>query len=114
MLTRHSVADYPAADGRPAVHHEDLLVIYRESDGEPLRAMYFDSEGRVIRYGVDVDAGNGIVRFVSEAQATAPRFRLTYKRSGADSVVGDFEIARPGQADFAPYLHWTSHRARAK
>ena len=114
VLARHNVADYPAANGRPASHHEDLLVIYRESDAGPLLGVYFDSEGHVIHYLVDASAGDGVVRLVSEAHAQAPRFRLTYKKSGDDGVVGDFDIAPPGQADFKPYLHWTAHRAAKK
>jgi hypothetical protein len=111
VLTRHNVADYPAMNGKPASHHEDLLVVYRESESGPLLAVYFDSEGHVIHYAVDA-AADGTARFVSEAQGSGPRFRLTYKKSGDDGVVGDFEIAPPGQAEFKPYLHWTAHRAK--
>lgn len=114
VLTRHNVADYPAADGKPGSHHEDLLVIYRESDSGPLVGVYFDSEGHVIHYAVDANVADGVVRLVSEAQASGPRFRLIYKKSGDDGVEGRFDIAPPGQAEFKPYLHWTAHRAAKK
>ena len=49
ILIRRNWAKLPAARGRPAVTHEDLMVIHREEDGKPAKADYYDSEGHVIR-----------------------------------------------------------------
>ena len=49
-LVRHSHADYPAANGRPASHHEDLMAVFAE--GGQLKALYLDNEGHIIRYSV--------------------------------------------------------------
>jgi hypothetical protein len=49
--------------------------------------------------------------FLSAAQPTAPRFRLTYTKQAGDKVAIDFEIAPPGQPDrFRRYLGGTVKR----
>src|SRR5579871_4037845 len=52
ILVRRNRAELPAAAGRPAGKHEDLMVLYRESGGKQVKAMYFDNEGHVIPYTV--------------------------------------------------------------
>src|SRR5579862_1300613 len=49
MLRRNS-ADYPASSGKPSIHHEDIMLIYADADGQPPKAVYVDSEGHVIQY----------------------------------------------------------------
>jgi hypothetical protein len=80
VLVRRNAADYPAANGRQSSHHEDLLVIYREHDNGPASAMYFDSEGHVIRYEVAVDAKLHRVQLLSNSSDATPRFRDRDKR----------------------------------
>lgn len=52
VLVRRNVADLPAAEGRRAGKHEDLMIIYHEPGGKQFRASYFDNEGHVIQYSV--------------------------------------------------------------
>ena len=106
VLVRHNHADYPAASGRPASHHEDLTVIY--FDG-PLRAEYWDSEGHAIHYAGSVDK-DGAVIFTDTATAGA-HYRLTLKPKGPKGLEGKFEVEPPGAASFATYLSWTATRA---
>jgi hypothetical protein len=47
-IVRRNVVAYPAAEGKPASRHEDLLVIHE--DGDATKALYVDGEGHVIRY----------------------------------------------------------------
>ena len=47
VLIRHNHAEIPAAKPKPAVTHDDVMLIY--NDGV-VRATYVDSEGHVIRY----------------------------------------------------------------
>jgi len=108
VLVRKNVADYPAQGGRPAQHHEDLMVIYRE--GGAVRATYWDSEGQTIHYAVSALSPDAAV-FLSDDPA-GPRFRLTYRRT-PQGLTGGFEIAAPPARDqFRDYLTWTAARAR--
>ncbi len=105
ILVRKSFAEYPATKDRPAFRHDDLTIVYREADGAPLRAIYFDSEGHVIRYAIAAVPEKSAVEFVSDASPSAPRFRLTYTKTGEDTAGIRFEIAPPGKPDaFSPYL----------
>jgi hypothetical protein len=111
ILVRRNVADYPAANGNPAVHHEDTMTVYLEADGKVPEAIYFDSEGHVIHYALEVDAAARMVRFVSPALQGQPRYRLTYRESGKDLVAGLFEVAPPGKPEaFNKYMEWTARR----
>jgi hypothetical protein len=107
-LVRHSHADYPAANGRPASHHEDLLTCF--SEGGQLKALYLDNENHVIRYLVStVPEG---VAFTSES-APGPRFRLTYLRRPEGSVTVRFEIAPPDKPEaFAVYLEGLTRKVK--
>jgi hypothetical protein len=100
ILVRKNFAEYPAANGRPAFRHEDLMVVYA---GDPLKATYWDNEGHVIQYKVNAVAGG--VQFVSDPSDKEPRYRLTYKKTGDRTADLSFDIAPPGQADaFKPYV----------
>ena len=105
VLVRKSHSEYPAAGGRPAIIHDDLLVVYPE--GGATRAIYFDNEGHVIRYGVQ--AGPRQIVFLSEASAWAPGYRLSYFRLDAGRIRVRFEIAPPGKP-FATYLESVCRR----
>jgi len=105
VLVRDNRADYPATGGKPAVSHEDLMVIYAEGSG-PLKAIYFDNEGHVIRYTASaLDAKS--VTFLSDAAAGQPRFRLTYSATAPDRLSGEFASAPPdAPARFKPMFTW--------
>ena len=119
VLVRHNHSAYPAAAGRPAAVHDDLMVVYAEGEPAKLRAIYFDSEGHVIHYAVQL-AGSAAptetrsVAFVSDVEPTSPRYRLTYRMTGADTVEIRFEIAPPGKPDgFVPYIAASARRKPA-
>jgi hypothetical protein len=83
------------------------MVIYREKDGP--RAIYFDNEGHVIRYGVVSTPDS--VSFVSDSLPTAPRYRLTYTKGGTDRVAIAFDIAPPNApGSFSRYIQAAAHR----
>jgi hypothetical protein len=110
VLVRRNHSESPAANGRPAATHDDLMVVYREGTPAATKAIYFDNEGHVIRYAVDSGAP-GAVTFVSEAQSDGPRFRLSYTKLPDGRLGGKFEIAPPGKPEeFKPYLEWTAKR----
>lgn len=110
-LLRRSHSSYPAAKDRPAVTHDDLMVIYRE--GGNLRALYVDNEGHVIHYAVATTDAPRKVTFTSAAGPDAPRYRFTYRLVGEDTVRTRFEIAPPGHPDaFALYVEGDARRSR--
>ena len=110
VLVRRSFAEYPAAQGRPASRHDDLMVVFLEAD--KLKADYFDSEGHVIHYAVNPSTDSKSVEFLSEPQPGSPRYRLSYtKAADPDLLKLKFEIANKGDA-FASYIDATLHRIR--
>lgn len=111
ILIRLNRSDYPATKDRPAFSHGDLMVIYPDPNRSGLRAIYFDNEGHVIEYKVNVPA-EGTVEMVSDASPGSPRFRLTYTKSADKGLSVKFEVAPPDQPDaFKTYLEG---RARPK
>jgi len=101
ILVRRNTADYPAQGGRPAFHHDDLMVVYREETGGRMRAMYFDSEGHTIPYVVESRGGD--IVFTSEGTREVTRYRFTYLKSGSAAVKIRFEIGAPGK-ELAVYI----------
>jgi hypothetical protein len=109
ILVRDSGADYPATKDRPAASHHDLMIVYPEAG--QFRAIYFDSEGHVINYSVELRPNDKAIVFVSAAEPSAPRFRLTYRLVENERVDIRFEIAPPGKPDaFSTYVEGVGHR----
>jgi hypothetical protein len=107
VIVRTSDAEYPGAPGQPASRHDDLMIIFVAPDGGA-RADYYDNEGHVIRYAVQVPTPGHAV-FLSEPVAGQPRFRLSYALDSAGALEGEFAIAPPGALDaFKAYLTWKS------
>ncbi len=115
VLVRRNRAEFPAAAGRPASVHEDLMVIYPGAGGQAARAVYFDSEGHVIHYTASASEDGRALTFLSEAKPSEPRFRLTYSQAEGGAVKVQFEIAPPGKPDaFKIYLGGTLRRKEGK
>lgn len=108
VIVRTNEASYPAAGGRPASRHDDLMVIYAEKGS--IKADYFDNEGHVIRYAVRPQ-GTGRVVFTSDTVPREPRYRLTYTLAPDGALKGSFAIAPPDSPEaFKPYLDWTARK----
>jgi hypothetical protein len=111
VLVRRNRADFPAAQGRPAFSHEDLMVIYRGAGDRPDKAIYFDSEGHVIHYTATFSQDQRSLTFLSDAAPAGPRFRLSYTQSDGGLLRIKFEIAPPGHPDaFKTYLEGSARR----
>src|SRR5271154_5673173 len=74
VLIRKNVSHYPATKDKPAYSHTDLMIV-----DSTMRANYFDDEGHVIHYMVQPSADGNNVQFLSDASASEPRYRLTYR-----------------------------------
>ena len=115
VLVRRNHAELPAANGRPAAVHEDLMVIYKSEDGKSAKAIYFDSEDHVINYAITFSPDKQTLIFTSPAAPSAPRFRLTYQKEAEDRVGIKFEIAPPGKPEeFKTYLEGKARKKSGK
>jgi len=116
VLVRRSLSDYPAAAGRPATVHEDLMVIHPAPGGHGLQAIDFDNEGHVIEYDDIAVAPDGRrVVLTSEIERSAPTFRLTYAKVDDDTVDVTFAIAPPGKPEeFTTYVSGRTRRTPSR
>ncbi|HEY6271787.1 MAG TPA: hypothetical protein VIX19_07325 [Terriglobales bacterium] len=107
-LVRKNHAEYPPAGGRPAIVHDDLMIIYHVPTGPgkfATRAFYDDSEGHVINYDVNFSPDKKRIVFLSEASDGAPQYRLTYENVQPGTAKVMFEIAPPDKpGEFATYV----------
>lgn len=111
IMVRRNYADYPATGDKPASRHDDLMIIYRETPASPLKAVYFDSEGHVIDYSVEISSDSGRIVFVTDAGSPGPRFRLSYIKSDENNVGIKFEMAPPDRPEeFSAYIDASAHR----
>jgi len=102
IIVRRNRADYNSG-----VRHDDLMIIYLDEPNDTPRAIYFDTEGHVIRYNLTFPSA-GTVTFESDGTQAGPRYRLSYWLERG-SLNGKFEVAPPG-ADYKAYLKWTSKK----
>ena len=111
---RRDHLEFPATPQRPAFTHEDLLIVYRDADATPKRAIYFDSEGHVIHYTATFSEQGKVLTFLSDASPQAPRQRLTYVQSGEGTLKVKFEIAPPGKPEaFVTHVEGIAHREQS-
>src|ERR1017187_2930543 len=102
IVVRRNVVQYNSG-----VQHDDLMVIYLDAPNDTPRAIYFDTEGHVIRYNLTFPAANKVI-FESDGSQPGPPYRLSYwLNQGA--LDGKFEVAPPG-AGFKTYMSWTSKK----
>jgi hypothetical protein len=99
VIVRKSHTDYPAAEGRPAFAHDDLMIIYADEASHRFRADYFDNEGHVIRYAAEFSPDGKTVTFLSDPMPSQPTFRLVYAIASPAALGIKFEIAPPNMPD---------------
>ena len=110
-IVRKNYAEYPSTANRPAIRHDDLIVIYLDRASNQIIANYFDSEGQQITYRMTPSSDREAVTFLSEPSASQPRYRLSYTKLKDGTLSGKFEIAPPGQMDaFKQYLEWIARK----
>jgi hypothetical protein len=102
IVVRKSYAEYKSEP-----RHDDLMVIYLDVPNDSPRAIYFDSEGHVIRYNLTFPSANAVV-FESDGTEAGPRYRLSYWMERA-ALKGKFEVAPPG-GEYKSYMSWTSKK----
>ena len=108
VLARHSSGAGCKGPADFDCEHGDLLYLYQDAAGQPLKAIYFDNEGHVIHYDVTTPAPNTAV-LVSPASPNGPQFRLIYELKGP-AMVGKFQLRIPGKSEFRSYLEWAGEK----
>jgi hypothetical protein len=108
VLVRKNHSEYPAKNKKPAIIHDDLMIIYSGPGGNPSKAVYFDNEGRTINYSVSL-MDSSIV-FISDKILNVPVFRLTYKLFDNNDINIKFEISQDGEK----FNTYTEGRCRRK
>ena len=103
IVMRRNYAQYDSG-----LRHDDLMAVYLDAPDCTPRAIYFDTEGHVIRYNLTFPSPNTVV-FESDGTQPGPKYRLSY---GLDKGMlnGKFEIAMPG-SEYKTYLSWTSRKS---
>jgi len=113
VLTRRSWCEFPETPQRPAFRHEDLLVIYVDSESR-LQGVFWDNEGHVHFYRhVQVAVGGDGVRMVTDAAIPGPRQALEYQFLPPNRTSAVFSLLVPGAPDFKPYLQWECVRSKS-
>jgi hypothetical protein len=107
IVVRKSHSEYPAANNKPAIIHDDLMIVYPNSGGNSCKAIYFDNEGHKIDYQVTY-ADKQIV-LTSEKNANMPVFRLTYTLLSDGMVDTKFEMSQDGKT-FMTYIEGKSKK----
>jgi hypothetical protein len=108
VLARHSLGAGCTGPADFDCEHGDLLYLYPDAAGQPLKAIYFDNEGHVIHYDLTTPAPHTAV-LVSPASSNSPQFRLMYELKGP-LLLGKFQIRMPGESEFHSYLEWSGGR----
>ena len=112
MILRKSHTDYPAAEGRPAFAHDDLLIIYADESSRRFRGDYFDNEGHVIRYTAEFSPDGKTLTLVSDPAPSQPAFRLIYTMPDATALHIKFEIAPPNAPEnFKVYVEGSARKS---
>lgn len=102
IIVRRNRASYDSG-----ARHDDLMVIYLDAPNNTPRAIYFDTEGHVIRYNLAFPAPNRVT-FESDGTQPGPRYRLSYWLNGRE-LAGKFEVAPPG-SEYKAYMSWTAKK----
>ena len=111
VIIRKSHTDYPAAGGRQAFAHDDLVVIYADDAAQKFRADYYDNERHVIRYTIEFSPDGQTMIFLSDPIPSQPRFRLTYERGKGEDLKIRFEFAPPTSPEkFQVYVEGTARK----
>jgi len=112
VLVRKNHSEYPATKEKPAIAHDDLMVIYPDPARKELRAFYTDNEGNVIHYTVTAANGGKGAVFLGDAEAGARRYRLTYTLTQPEHLTITFEMAPPGKPEqFQKFIEGKMRRA---
>lgn len=103
ILVRKNHTEFSASEKQTASTHDDMLIIYPDNNGNPIKAIYFDNEGHILNYAISYSDSSIVL--LHEQKQSFPGFRLTYSKLNNKTVNVKFEISYPQKpGDFKPYL----------
>ena len=91
----------------PPLSHEDMMIIYSEHNGTPLKAIYFDNEQHTINYAIY--HFDKTIIMTSEKVPNMPRYRLTYVLLDPETIKTKFEVSKDGET-FTTYMEGNSFK----
>ena len=109
ILVRKSHSTYPATADKPAIVHDDLLIVYKDFTGDPTKAIYFDNEGHTINYSISYS--DKAIILLSDKIPHVPVFRLTYTLIGNEMVNIKFEMSQDGEK-FMTYIEGKANKIK--
>lgn len=107
VIVRKSHSEYPATEKKPAVIHDDIMIVYPNVKDNSSWAIYFDNEGHVIHY--QVTCSDKSITLTSEKMDNAPVFRLIYTLLDNGMINTKFEMSRDG-INFFTYIEGKSKK----
>jgi len=107
ILTRKSHSEFPATESNPKIIHDDLMIVYFDSIGDPDRAVYFDNEGHTIFYTATYSEKS--ITLTSDISRKTPIFRLTYTYLDSETVNTQFALSQDGEK-FMLYIEGKSKK----
>lgn len=111
ILERKGRTEIAATASKPALIHEDVMIIYKNREGNPAKAIYFDNENHVINY--DIAYSDNKIILTSEVNSSMPRFRLTYEKLDDKGLNIQFEMAMPNAPEvFKMYLEGKNKKVK--
>jgi len=109
ILVRKSHSQYPKAENKSEIIHDDLMVVYPDFSGDDSKAIYFDNEGHTIHYSVA--CSDKSIVFTSGKVPNVPVFRLTYTLLDNNMINTKFEMSRDGDK-FITYVEGKSKKVK--
>jgi hypothetical protein len=109
IIIRKSHSEYPATENKPETIHDDLMIVYPDISGSPIKAIYFDNEGHTINYTISYMEQSIVL--TSERIPDSPVFRLTYTSLDKKTVHTRFEISQDGEK-FMTYIEGKSKKRK--
>lgn len=109
VIVRKSHSEYPGSVSKPALIHDDLMVIYSDFNGSPTKAIYFDNEGHIINYTITYSEKT--IVFTSDRIPNVTVFRLTYALLENGTVNTKFEMSQDGE-QFSTYIEGKSKKLK--
>jgi hypothetical protein len=107
ILVRNNRTRIQGEAGKPAVFHRDMMIIYPDASGNPVKAIYFDNEGHAINYTASFQ--DKAIVLTSDAIQKSPRYRLSYETIDSVTVNVKFEMSTAQKPEvFKTYLEGKS------